>query len=75
MSRLTPMAALCLTACAAPVPEPVIPPELLRPVVVECRAGDTLRDLGQCAMALRAGLDTANSKLLAVGEVVGAPPD
>lgn len=71
MSRLMPMAALCLTACAAPVPETVIPPELLRPVVVECRAGDTLRALGQCAMDLRRGLDEANGKLAAVGGIVG----
>lgn len=71
MSRLMPMAALCLTACAAQVPEAVIPPELLRPVVVECRPGDTLRALGQCAMDLRRGLDEANGKLAAAGEIVG----
>ena len=71
MNRLMPMAALCLTACAAPVPETVIPPELLRPVVVECRPGDTMRALGQCAMDLRRGLDEANGKLVAVGEIVG----
>jgi hypothetical protein len=65
------MAALCLTACAAPVPETVIPPELLRPVAVECRDGGTLRALGQCAMNLRQGLDEANAKLVAVGEIVG----
>jgi len=45
---------------------------VLRPVVVECRPGDALRALGQCAMDLRRGLDEVNGKLVAVGEIVGA---
>jgi hypothetical protein len=71
MNRLMIMGALCLTGCAAPRPEPVVPESLLRPVVVECAVGDTLRALGSCALALRAGLDEANAQIGAVAEILG----
>lgn len=63
--------ALCLTACASPDPALVIPAELTRPVVVVCSSGVTSRALGTCAMALREGLNTANDKLVSIGELAG----
>lgn len=71
MNRLTLMAALCLTACATPDPTPVVPAELLRPVVVTCAPGDTMRALGQCALAMAEGLAVANDKLARVAVLVG----
>jgi hypothetical protein len=71
MNRLTITSALFLSACApavevAPV---VIPAPLLQPVKVECRRGETSQALGECAIALRSGLDTANGKIEAIGEL------
>lgn len=49
-----------------------IPSELLEPVTVECRDfGNVSRSLGQCAIDLRAGLNQANGKLIAIGEAFG----
>lgn len=73
MNRLTLMSALCLTACGSPDPAPVIPPELLRQVEVICPAGTASRALGQCAVMLRQGLNEANSKLAAIGEIYTGP--
>lgn len=69
MTRLMTMSVLCLTACAATNTD-VIPGALTTPVTVTCRAGDTSRALGECAIALRAGLDDANSRLVAIGDIV-----
>ncbi|MBV7408783.1 hypothetical protein [Maritimibacter sp. DP1N21-5] len=65
------MAGLFLTACGEvpPVTQP-IPDELLRPEIVTCPPGDTVRALGSCAIALRRGLDTANDKLTSIAEIV-----
>lgn len=69
MNRLTLMSVLCLTACALrPDPVQIIPAELTRKVVVTCASGDTSRALGQCALALREGLNVANDKL---GRIAG----
>lgn len=70
MNRSMLMSALFLTACATPDPVLVVPAELTRPVVVACPEGDTSRALGQCAILLRQGLNTANSKLSEIGEIV-----
>lgn len=63
------MSVLSLTGCLANNVQPVIPAELLRPVVVICEDGSKVRALGDCALALRSGLNTANSKLQAIGEM------
>jgi hypothetical protein len=65
------MAALCLTACAeTTVARRPIPAQLLEPVEVRCAAGTTERALGECALRLRAGLETANDKLTAIKGLV-----
>ncbi|MBV7408213.1 hypothetical protein [Maritimibacter sp. DP1N21-5] len=71
MRRFLTMAALFLTACGEqiPVAQP-IPAELLRPEIVTCPPGDTVRALGTCAIALRRGLDTANDKLTSIAEIL-----
>lgn len=69
--RFPTMAALFLTACAeSTVARQPIPALLLEPVEVRCAAGTTERALGDCALRLRAGLDTANDKLTAIKELV-----
>ena len=73
MNRLMLMSALCLTACSSPDPAPVIPPELLRQVEVVCPSGEVSRALGQCLILLRRGLNEANSKLAAIGEIYTGP--
>lgn len=73
MNRLTLMSVLCLTACARPDPAPVIPAELLREVEVICPPGEISRALGQCLILLRQGLNEANSKLAAIGEIYTGP--
>lgn len=70
MTRLMITSALFLTACANS--PSVVPAELTRPVLVECATGDASRALGRCAIALRAGLNTANDKLTSIGDLVGA---
>ena len=65
------MAALYLTACAeTTVARQPLPAPLLEPVKVRCAAGTTDRARGECALRLRAGLDTANDKLTAIKELV-----
>lgn len=64
------MAALFLTGCAKTVARQPIPATLLEPVEVHCRSGTTERALGECALRLRAGLDTANDKLTAIKGLV-----
>lgn len=59
--------AVCLTACAKA--DLVVPPELLQRVSVTCQTGNLEVHLGRCAIALRQGLDTANSKIEAVGRL------
>lgn len=69
MRRLALTCALFLTACAEPRIElvaPYIPADLLRPVMVRCADGHTAVALGNCAIALRAGLDRANRQIEAV---------
>lgn len=75
MNRLTITSALFLTACA-PAIEPahvVIPEALLEPTIVVCRDGTTSQALGECAIALRQGLDTSNGKIEAIGELWDSP--
>lgn len=62
-----------LTACADPEKARVIPEPLLRPVVVVCEGGTKSKNLGDCALALRAGLNTANSQILAIAEIEKGP--
>lgn len=65
------MAALFLTACGeTTVARHPVPPTLLEPVIVRCAAGTTVRALGECALRLRAGLDTANDKIGAIKGLV-----
>jgi hypothetical protein len=76
MRRLALTCALFLTACADRAPQvelatPYVPADLLRPVVVRCPSGGTVAALGNCAIALRAGLNQANSQIVAVGAVLG----
>ena len=77
MKALILTSVLFLTACGANKPmvrteflKPEVPAHLLRPVVVQCPPGDTSRALGECALAYRHGLNTANSQIAAIGEVV-----
>lgn len=79
MKPLMIMSALFLTACSRPEPEiiyrteyitPVIPEELRRPVKVNCKDGSVSKSLGECAIAYKAGLSKANSKLIAIGQIV-----
>lgn len=72
MIRCLIICAMCLTGCARPVAR-VIPQELLAPVVVTCQPGETSRALGNCALALRAGLGEANSQLAAIRAIEEAP--
>jgi hypothetical protein len=69
------MAALFLTACDDVLARQPIPAPLLEPVEVRCHAGTTERALGQCALRLRAGLDTANGKIEAIKELVNKDGD
>ena len=65
--------ALFLTACGEPRVElagPHVPADLLRPVVVQCPRGDTAAALGSCALALRTGLNRANSQIATVGQII-----
>lgn len=71
MMRLILMSVLCLTSCA-PRPEPFVPAELTRPVVVTCETGTTSRALGDCTLALREGLNAANDKLARIGALFPA---
>lgn len=77
MKPLILMSALCLTACAVPDPiirteflKPDVPEALLHPVVVTCSDGNTSRALGECAVALKSGLNRANSQIAAIAEVI-----
>ena len=70
MNRSVLMLGLFLTGCASPEPEIVVPPELTREVVVICPMGDTMRALGNCAILLRGGLNTANDKLRTIEDLV-----
>lgn len=64
------MAAPFLTACVDVVARQPIPAPLLEPVEVTCKDGTTERALGECALKLRAGLETANGKIEAIKELV-----
>lgn len=73
MRRLALTCALFLTACGEPRLElvnPHVPADLLREVVVRCAGGETVAALGNCAIALRAGLNQANSQIVATGEIL-----
>ena len=77
MKPLILTSALFLTACSVPDPiirteyvKPDVPDALLRPVAVTCRDGETSRALGECALAYRAGLNRANSQIVAIAEVI-----
>lgn len=67
MNRLTLMSALFLTACGSP--DPIIPAELTRRVVVTCPPGYTSGALGACLIELRQGLNIANDKLRRIEEI------
>lgn len=47
-----------------------VPESLTDPVIVECPTGDTARALGTCAIRLRAGLDEANGRLIAIRDTL-----
>ena len=77
MKPLILMSVLFLTACSTSKPvtrleyvKQQIPDHLLRPVVVKCEDGKTSRALGECALALKSGLNRANSQIEAIAEVV-----
>lgn len=74
MNRFLPIFAVFLTGCGDAMPSrailPDVPAELRRPVLVVCQPGDTVRALGQCAMALRAGLTEANSKIETIDTIL-----
>lgn len=78
MRHLILMVVLFLTACQKSetvfVTQP-LPEELTREVVVVCEPGETLRALGECAMALREGLDTANDKLKKIHDITRQDSD
>lgn len=60
----------CLSACGDKSrPSVVIPEELRRPVEVRCASGSTQAHLGRCAIALRQGLNEANSKLASINSI------
>jgi hypothetical protein len=62
-----------LTACGDPrveLAQPFVPADLLRTVDVRCADGETAAALGNCAIALRAGLNRANGQIAAVGEIL-----
>jgi len=46
---------------------PVVPPELLEPVTVEVPQIETAGDLAEAYLRTRAGLATANGRIVAVG--------
>jgi hypothetical protein len=69
MNRLMITSVLFLTACA-PAGINAVPDALTEPVQVTCREGTISRALGECAIALRAGLDDANSRLVAIRGIV-----
>jgi hypothetical protein len=76
MIRSVLTAALFLSACGDTVTSTQpIPAELVEPVEVRCESGTTERALGECALRLRAGLDTANSKLSSIKELVRGDDD
>lgn len=58
-----------------PAPVVVIPEELRQTVKVTCRLGYSERALGDCAFALRGGLDEANSKIEAISGIYTAALD
>lgn len=77
MKSLILMSVLCLTACSPREPvvrteylKPYVPEALLRPVTVKCQDGTTVRALGECAIALRSGLNRANSQIGAIAQVL-----
>lgn len=74
MRRSALICALFLTGCAdeprVELAAPHVPADLLRPVVVRCASGETAAALGNCALALRAGLNRANSQITALGEIL-----
>lgn len=77
MKALILTSALFLTACGANKPmvrteflKPQVPAHLLRPVAVQCPPGDTSRALGECALAYKHGLNTANSQIVAIAGVL-----
>ena len=70
MKSLMITSVLFLTACASSTPPVIIPDALTREVTVVCQQGDTSRHFGRCAIALRQGLDSANSQLRAIREIV-----
>lgn len=72
MIRLAPIFVLFLSSCSER-PTLVIPEELLRREEVRCRTGTTSRALGECAIALRSGLNRANAKLSSIEEIVKGP--
>lgn len=72
MIRCLIICAMCLTGCARRA-DRVIPQELLAPVVVTCAPGETSRALGNCALALRVGLNEANSQIDAIRAIEEAP--
>jgi len=63
-----------LTACgddpSVVLAPPFVPADLLSPVEVRCAPGDTASALGRCAIALRAGLNEANLRIGAVGQII-----
>lgn len=76
MKALILTSALFLTACGndpiirTELLKPEIPDHLLRPVEVICPGGYTSRALGECALAYKHGLNTANGQIAAISEAL-----
>lgn len=67
--------AVCLTACDKKItPQPIVPAPLLKPVGVTCAVGDSEVYLGRCAIALRQGLNLANSQINAIAGLLQSTP-
>lgn len=73
MNRLTIMSVLFLTACAHRSPQLVIPEALTAPVLITCPDGSTSRAVGKCLIALREGLNVANSQLAEIRQLSQTP--
>lgn len=73
---MTTLALICvvfLSACDNQQPATVIPDALLNPVNVRCASGSKERAVGNCLIALRQGLDEANSQIDSIARIVKSP--
>lgn len=75
MTRLILICALFLTACARPDPAvhlvtAEVAQHLRQPVHVVCAPGYSSSAAGECLMALRAGLNECNGRILSIDETL-----